>query len=191
MKNLRRQIDRMDEDLVKLVNERARVASEIGCSKTKDGSKAYAPNRERAVYNRVTSLNEGPLPDTAFRAIYREIMSATIALESPTRICFFGQPGSFTHLAARTRFARASVTYEPARDMRDVFLAVSRGWADFGLIPIENSTEGGVNESIDLLAETRLKICGEIYLPIHQHLLARCEIKDIKLALSHPQAIAQ
>jgi chorismate mutase/prephenate dehydratase len=138
----------------------------------------------------VVTHNQGPLPHEAFRSIYREIMSATIALERATRVSFFGQPGSFTHLAARVKFG-SSVEYLPARDIRDVFLAVARVRADFGIVPIENSTEGGVNQSIDLLADTRLKVVSELYLPIHHHLLARCPLKEIRVVYSHPQPFAQ
>ncbi len=118
-------------------------------------------------------------------------MSATIALERPTRVAFApGPAGSFTHLAARNKFG-ASVEYIPMRDIRDVFLAVARGRADYGVVPIENSTEGGVNQSIDMFAETRLKIASEIYLPIHQHLISRSALKDIRVIYSHPQPFAQ
>ena len=187
---LRSQIDALDAQLVKLINARAALAGQIGRLKAKDGVKPYAPSREIQVYKRVTALNRGPLAGEAFRAIYREIMSATIALERPTRVSYFGQPGSFTHLAARTKFG-TSVDYAPARDARDVFTAVSRGVADYGVLPIENSTEGGVNESIDLLAETRLKIASEIFLPIHQHLLSRHALREIRILYSHPQGFAQ
>jgi chorismate mutase/prephenate dehydratase len=190
LEDLRARIDELDARIVALINERARYASHIGRLKAKDGVKPYAPSREIQVYQRVARLNKGPLPDDAFRAIYREIMSATIALEHPTRVCYFGQPGSFTHLAAHTKFG-SSVEYTAARDVRDVFAAVARGKSDYGVVPIENSTEGGVNESIDLLAEHRLKIASEIYLPIHQHLLSLSKPKDIKTIYSHPQGFAQ
>ncbi|HYF48916.1 MAG TPA: prephenate dehydratase [Planctomycetota bacterium] len=187
---LRQKIDSLDAQIVSLINERARNAVQIGAIKARGGIKAYDPSREIQVYRKVAGHNKGPLPDEAFRAIYREIMSATIALERPTRVAFFGQPGSFTHLAARTKFGTA-VEYIPSRDIRDVFLAVSRGRADYGLVPIENSTEGGVNQSIDMFADTRLKIATEIYLPIHHHLLSKSPLKDIKIIYSHPQPFAQ
>jgi len=187
---LRARIDALDAQLVQIINERARYAARIGHIKAREGVKPYAPSREIQVYQRVAARNKGPLPDEAFRAIYREIMSATIALERPTRVSYFGLPGSFTHLAARTKFG-SSMEYHGARDARDVFLAVSRGTADYGVVPIENSTEGGVNESIDLLALHKLKVASEIYLPIHQHLLSRARLRDIKVLYSHPQGFAQ
>ena len=190
LETLRAQIDALDVELVALINRRATVATRIGQLKARDGRKAYAPSREKQVYERVGKLNQGPLPAEAFRSIYREIMSATIALEHPTRVCYFGKEGSNTHAAARSKFG-SSVEYISGRDLRDVFLHVTRGWADYGLVPIENSTEGGVNQSIDLLAETRLKVASEIYLPIHHHLLSYAGLKEIKIVYSHPQAFAQ
>jgi chorismate mutase/prephenate dehydratase len=187
---LRASIDTLDGRIVALINERARNAIEIGAIKARTGVKAYNPSREIQVYQKVVSHNKGPLPSEAFKAIYREIMSATIALERPTRVAYFGQPGTFTHLAALTKFG-SSVEYIPARDIRDVFLAVSRGRSDFGIVPIENSTEGGVNQSIDMFAETRLKIASEIYLPIHQHLLSNSPLKEIKVVYSFGQPFAQ
>ncbi|HEY3322691.1 MAG TPA: prephenate dehydratase [Planctomycetota bacterium] len=187
---LRHRIDDLDEQIVSLINERAGTACKIGAIKAKGGAKAYAPSREHQVYQKVSSKNRGPLPADAIKAIYREIMSATIALEHPTRVAYFGQPGTFTHLAATTKFG-TSVEYIPTRDMRDVFMAVSRGRADFGLVPIENSTEGGVNQSIDMFADTRLKIASEIYLPIHHHLLSKSPIGKVKMIYSHPQPFAQ
>ena len=187
---LRSAIDDLDTKIVALINERAAKAMKIGALKAKDGMKPYSSSRELQVYKKVAAQNAGPLKDDAFKAIYREIMSATIALERPTRVAFFGQHGTFTHLAARTKFG-ASVEYIPTRDMREVFSCVSRGEADYGLVPIENSTEGGVNQSIDMFADTKLKIASEIYLPIHHHLLCKGKLEEITLIYSHPQPFAQ
>ena len=188
---LRRKIDALDSQIVRLINERAANAVKIGAIKAKDGVKPYNPSREIQVYKKVAAQNQGPLADDAFKSIYREIMSATIALERPSRVAFSPGPfGTFTHLAARTKFG-ASVEYFHTRDIRDVFLAVSRGQADYGVVPIENSTEGGVNQSIDMFADTRLKIASEIYLPIHQNLLSQSPLKEIRVIYSHPQPFAQ
>jgi len=187
---LRRTIDALDAQIVRLINERARAARHIGAIKAREGVKPYNPSREFQVYRQVAAHNAGPIPNEAFRSIYREIMSATIALERPTRVAYFGQPGTFAHLAAHTKFG-SSVEYIPARDIRDVFLAVSRGRADYGVVPIENSTEGGVNQSIDMFGETRLKIASEIYLPIHHHLLSRTTLDKVRVIYSHPQPFAQ
>ncbi len=186
----RHAIDELDTKIVALINERAQNAMKIGALKAKGGVKPYSSSRELQVYKKVAAQNRGPLKDEAFKAIYREIMSATIALERPTRVAFFGKHGTFTHLAARTKFG-SSVEYIPTKDMREVFTCVARGEADYGLVPIENSTEGGVNQTIDIFAETKLKIASEIYLPIHHHLLCKGKMEDIKLIYSHPQPFAQ
>lgn len=190
LESLRRRIDDLDSRLVSLINERTATACEIGAIKKRTGVKPYNPSREFQVYKRVVARNTGPLPSEALRSIYREIMSATIALEHPTRVAYFGQPGTFAHLAATTKFGSA-VEYLPARDIRDVFLAVSRARADYGVVPIENSTEGGVNQSIDMFGETRLKIASEVFLPIHHHLLSRCTLRQVRVVFSHPQPFAQ
>jgi len=191
LKALRCTIDALDSEIVRLVNQRAATAMRIGAIKDLQGLKPYSAARELQVYHKVAAQNGGPLSNQAFQAIYREIMSATIALERPTRVAFApGPAGTFAHLAARTKFG-ASVEYTPMRDIRDVFLAVARGRADYGVVPIENSTEGGINQSIDMFAETRLKIASEIYLPIHQHLISRSPLRDIRIIYSHPQPFAQ
>ena len=158
---------------MQLINERAATAAQIGAIKAKEGLKPYSPSRELQVYHQVAAHNQGPLSDEAFRAIYREIMSATIALERPTRVAFFGAGRAPSRIWRRATSSAPPSNIIPARDIRDVFLAVSRGRADYGVVPIENSTEGGVNQSIDMFAETRLKIASEIYLPIHHHLFSR------------------
>ncbi|HLX60351.1 MAG TPA: prephenate dehydratase [Planctomycetota bacterium] len=187
---LRHGIDDLDAQIVALINARAAAAQKIGALKAKDGVRPYSSAREQQVYKKVAAQNKGPLKDDAIKAIYREIMSASIALERPTRVAFFGQAGTFTHLAARTKFG-SSVEYIPTKDIREVFSCVQRGEADYGLVPIENSTEGGVNQSIDMFADTKLKIASEIYLPIHHHLLCKCKIEEIRLIYSHPQPFAQ
>src|SRR5579862_7336630 len=187
---LRHGIDDLDAQIVALINARAAAAQKIGALKAKDGVRPYSSAREQQVYKKVAAQNKGPLKDDAIKAIYREIMSASIALERPTRVAFFGQAGTFTHLAARTKFG-SSVEYIPTKDIREVFSCVQRGEADYGVVPIENSTEGGINQSIDMFADTRLKIASEIYLPIHQYLLSKSPLKDIRVIYSHPQPFAQ
>lgn len=187
---LRRRIDALDVRLVEALGERAEVAREIGKLKAATGAKPYSPARETEVYRKIAALNSGPLSNEALRAIYREVMSAAIALEKPTRVAFFGRPGSFTHAAAREKFG-ASVEYLPASTPRDAVSAVERGRADYVLLPVENSTEGGVNQTLDLLLETRLRIVAETFLPIHLHLLSREPLSRIRRIYSHPQPLAQ
>lgn len=188
--DLRKKIDECDHDIVRIINERAGYAQSIGKLKNKSGSSVYAPHREKEVYEKVARLNKGPLSENTIHAIYREIMSGTISLEGATRISYLGPPGTFSHLAALNKFG-SSMEYLPAKEIRDVFLAVSRGHADYGIVPIVNSTEGAVSQTSDMLIECDLKICSEIYLEIHQNLLAKCEMKDIHTIMSHPQPLAQ
>ncbi len=188
--SLREQIDACDREIVRLLNERARVAMEIGNYKREKGLPVYAPHREQAVYEKIAALSDGPLGETSLHAVYREIISAMIALEGPPRIAYLGPPGTWSHVAALRRFG-SSVEHIPCREIRDVFLAISREHADYGIVPVENSTEGSVSQTSDMFMECDLKICSEIYVEIHQNLLARCELKDVKRIHSHPQAIAQ
>ncbi|MFH0910416.1 MAG: prephenate dehydratase [Planctomycetota bacterium] len=190
LKELRAEIDRCDAEIVRLINARARVAQEIGRLKAENGEAVYAPHREQEVYRKVTALNQGPFPEAGIHAIYREIMSGTLALEGARRISYMGPPGTFSHMAALRKFG-SSMEYLPAREIRDVFLAVSRDHADYGVVPIENSTEGSVNQTSDMLMDTNLRLSSEIFLEIHQNLLARGALRDVKRIASHPQPLAQ
>lgn len=191
LEELRDRIDKVDEELVKLLSERARLAAEVGA--LKGDADVYVPAREKAVYEHIKKLNKGPLPASLLNAIFREIMSATKALQKKTVVAHFGPPGTFTHLAALKRFGH-SVEYVGMADIRDLFAEVEQGRADYAVVPVENSTEGGVNQALDMFLESTLRICNEIYLPVHQHLMAADEgltLKDIKTVYSHPQALAQ
>ncbi len=190
MDEMREVIDKCDREIVRLLNERAQAAREIGRIKKKAKQSVFAPDREMAVYEKVSALNQGPLPERSLFAVYREIMSGCIALEAPTRVSYLGPPGTFSHEAALQKFG-ASMEYLPAPEIRDVFLAITRGHAEYGIVPIENSTEGSVNATSDMLMETDLKICAEIFLKIHQNLLYNGELLRIKLVVSHPSALAQ
>jgi chorismate mutase/prephenate dehydratase len=187
---LRKRIDDLDAEIVKLINERARCAREIGELKRSSGSGAFAPARERAVYERVLALNKGPLPAESIKAIYREIMSGSLALERCPRVAYLGPAGTFTHKAARSKFG-SSVEYHPESSVRDVFLEVSRGHSDYGVVPIENSTEGGVNQTIDCFFETSLKVCSEIFVAVHHNLMASCNREGVRVIYSHPQVFGQ
>ncbi|MEM1446407.1 MAG: chorismate mutase, partial [Planctomycetota bacterium] len=147
---LREKIDTLDAQLVQLLNERAAVVVEVGHIKRDSGESVpiYAPDREQQVLAKIKANNAGPLPDRCLDAIWRELMSGSFALERPLRIGYLGPAGSFSHLAARKKFG-ASVEYDPLSDFSAIFDAVARGHADYGLIPIENSTHGGVTASLD------------------------------------------
>lgn len=186
----RRNIDRCDKEIVRLINERAGYAQKIGEVKRKAGLPVYAPDRETRVYQKVEALNQGPLPNRAIHAVYREIMSGTIALEGATRIAYLGPLGTFSHMAALEKFG-SSMEYIPCREIRDVFLSLKRGHADYGVVPIENSTEGSVNQTSEMFMETDLKICSELYVGIHHNLLATCALHEVNRIASHPQALAQ
>lgn len=187
---LRRRIDELDRQLVALLNERTRVAIEIGRIKRERGESIFAPDRETQVLDRTRAVNEGPLSDASLQAIYREIMSAAIALQRPLNIAYLGPPATFTHQAARMRFG-ASVQYSSCDTISDVFTSVEKGRADYGVVPIENSTEGAVTHTLDELAETSLKIVAEVYLPISHHLLAKCPKDQIRKIYSKPEVFGQ
>jgi chorismate mutase / prephenate dehydratase len=187
---LRKQIDIVDEELVALLNKRAQIVIEIGRLKSKDGTPIYAPDREKAVLEKIRRANTGPLPDRTMLAIYRELMSGSFALEKPLRIAYLGPEGSFSHLAAVGKFG-ASVEYEPVTHIRGVFDEVSREHADFGIAPIENSVHGGVIDTLDALIETDVQICAEINRAIHHNLLARCPLDAVQRVYSKPEVFTQ
>ena len=186
----RRRIDEIDAEVVRVLNERARHALEIGKLKSAGAGEVYVPVREKEVFDRVCRLNEGPLPEEALRAIYREIMSASIALERDVCVAYYGPEGTFTHQAARSRFG-ASVDYLPCIEISDVFASVDKRTADYGVVPIENSTEGQVNATLDELTKTPLKVYAEICLPVRHHLMARGPWEGIAKVYSHPQILGQ
>lgn len=190
LETMRGKIDAIDAKLVKLLNARTRHALEIGKLKQKNGKGIYVPAREKAVLSHVISMNEGPLSDKSLRAIYREIMSAALSLEKNLKVAFMGPPSTFSHQAARSRFG-GSVDYLSCETISDVFDSVEKQTADYGVVPVENSTEGAVTFTLDRLAETSLKICAELYLPISNCLLSRVPRERIKKLYSHPQVIGQ
>ncbi len=183
-------IDRIDRTLVGLLNERARAAQIIGQAKKNSGGAIFVPHREQQVFDKVCGLNEGPLSDKTLRAVWREIMSGCIALERPMTICHFGKPGAFTHQAARCKFGD-SVEYVSVEDITTVFSEVERGHADYGIVPIENSTDGSITDTIDAFLATPLRIVNEVHLRIRHHLMARCERSQIKRIYSKHTVFGQ
>src|SRR5438552_6390542 len=166
---LRKQIDALDARLVELLNERARVVVEIGKLKQQNNSPVYAPDREKAVLERVRELNRGPLPDRCLEAVYRELMSGSFALEKPLRIGYLGPEGTFSHAAALRKFG-SSVDYVPLADIPAVFEEVVRGHADYGLVPVENSIGGGIVDTLDAFLSSSAQIWAEGLITIHHHL---------------------
>ncbi len=188
---IRGQIDRLDTQVVRLLNSRLRLAQRIGALKHGARGRIYVAEREADVLRRVTAANTGGvLKPAALQAIYREIMSAALALEKPLVIAYLGPEATNTHAAALKKFG-ASVEYRPMQSLSDVFAAVERGEADYGVVPIENSTEGSVRDSLDLFVETPLKIVSEIQLEIEHTLLSHEPLAKIKRVYSKDQALAQ
>ena len=190
LEELRKQINELDNQLVKLLNERARVVVEIGKLKNKTGGQVYAPDREREVLERIIKSNKGPLPDKCLIAIWRELMSGSFALERPLRIGYLGPDGSFTHTAAMLKFGQ-SVEYESLVDIRSIFDEVSKGHCDLGIVPVENSTGGGVIETLDALIDSDVKVCSEVLMTIHHNLLANCSLEEIEKIYSKPEVFVQ
>lgn len=186
----RKAIDKLDGQIVKLLNERTKHVLGIGEIKLKAGEEIYAPHRERAVLQRVCRKNDGPMSDSSLRAIYREIMSSALALEKLLTIAYLGPEATFTHQAAIRRFG-SSLRYSPQRTIADVFAEVSKNRADHGVVPVENSTEGVVTHTLDMLVDSELKIVAQIILPVQQCLLCNARRSDIKKLYAHPQSLAQ
>lgn len=187
---IRQQIDGIDRQIVILLNQRLALAAEIGKLKRGTGGQIYVAEREDAVFRTVTGLNQGPIKQEALKAIYREIMSAAIALEKPLAIAYLGPEATNTHAAAIKKFG-ASVTYQPLTTVGDIFTAVEKGEADYAVIPIENSTEGSVREALDSFVESDLKIVAQIHLEISHALISASPLEKITTVYSKDQALAQ
>src|SRR5437773_9836742 len=183
LEQVRERIDAVDEQIHGLINERARLAQQVGISKSSDGRTVdfYRPEREAQVLRRARARNAGPLRDTEVLRLFREIMSACLAQEEPLKVAYLGPEGTFTQSAVLKHFGH-SVHALSVPTIDDVFHEVEAGTADFGVAPIENSSEGTVNiHTLDMFLISPLKVCGEIELRIHQHLMGRmADIKGIR-----------
>ncbi len=186
---LRGEIDRVNDRILELLNERARYARAIGTLKV---GQAYRPEREAEVLRRMKERNPGPLSDETVAFLFREIMSACLALERPITVAYLGPPGTFSESAAMKHFGLAAVT-RPMPSIDEVYRAVESGAADFGVVPVENSTEGAVGRSLDLMPQTPAKVCGEVLVRIHHHLMSRepVPVSAIRRIYSHSQSLAQ
>jgi chorismate mutase/prephenate dehydratase len=187
---LREKIDDIDRRLVELLNHRLALAAEIGKYKRHTGGPIYVAEREDAVFRKVTALNEGPIKNDALHAIYREIMSAALALEKPLVIAYLGPEATNSHAAALKKFG-ASVDYQPLLTFADIFTAVEKGEADYGIIPIENSTEGSVRDALDQFVTSDLKIVAQLNLEISYALISPEPLEKITRVYSKDQALAQ
>jgi chorismate mutase / prephenate dehydratase len=187
---LRSKIDAFDEQIVPLLNARAKIVVEIGKLKQARGTPVYAPDREKVVLERVRKLSTGPLTDRCLEAVYRELMSGSFALERPLKIGFLGPDGSFSHAASIGKFG-SSVEHVPLTDIPGVFEAVVRGHVDYGLVPIENSLHGGVIDTLDAFLTSSARICAEVLITIHHNLLAKESWEQIKSIYSKPEVFSQ
>jgi chorismate mutase/prephenate dehydratase len=189
--DLRRQIDDIDNEVLRLLSRRAEVAQQVGRTKEKTATHFFAPERERLIFERLRDRNEGPLPPAAVQAIFREIISAMRALEAPTKVSYLGPAGTFSHQAALMRFGTSS-ELKPVDTIPDVFAEVERGAAHYGIVPVENSTEGVVPYTLDMFSKTALKVCAEVFVPVHHHLATKADgLKGVKRLYAHPQSFAQ
>jgi chorismate mutase/prephenate dehydratase len=188
--SLRRKIDRLDSRIVELLNQRLALAAEIGRLKRRKDGRIFVAEREDQVLRTVCARNRGPMKDAALRAIYREVMSAAIALEKPLLVAYLGPEATNTHQAAIKKFG-ASVDYHGIATIADIFTAVEKGEAEFGVIPIENSTEGSVRDALDQFVDSDLKVVAQIYLEITHALISSSALEKIEKVYSKDQALAQ
>lgn len=190
---LRTRIDGIDRHIQQLIAERAQFANQVGKAKGKLAAAVdyYRPEREAQVLRRVVDRNDGPLNDEVLVRLFREIMSACLAQQEPLKIGFLGPEGTHSQQAVYKHFGH-SIHGLPLASIEEVFQEVEAGSADFGVVPVENSTQGTIQSTLDMFLTSRLKICGEVELRVHQHLLSRSgRIEDIERVYSHPQSFAQ
>jgi chorismate mutase/prephenate dehydratase len=191
LRQFRNQIDKLDLQILKLVNERAHIVVEIGKVKNDHGSAVFSPAREEEVLKNVLEANKGPLPEDTVRSIFREIMSGSRALEKVIKVSYLGPEYSFSHLAAVERFG-SSVEFIRVGSIAAVFEEVNRGHSEYGVVPLENSTDGRVADTLDMFMRLpQLKIYAEARLRIHHNLMANCEQQEIRRIYSKPQALSQ
>ncbi|MDR2689807.1 MAG: prephenate dehydratase [Azoarcus sp.] len=187
--DLRKRIDHLDEEILARLCERAQCAQRIGT--IKQDKVFYRPEREAQVLRRIAELNPGPLSEDAVRHVFREIMSCCLALEHPLRVVYLGPAGTFSESASRAHFG-SSANFLPQASIDEVFRAVEAGNADYGVVPVENSTEGVVGITLDLLLAHSLQLCGEAQLRIHHHLLSKADgIGAARRLYSHAQSLGQ
>ncbi|MDM8551625.1 prephenate dehydratase [Desulfobacterales bacterium HSG2] len=189
--DLRKAIDELDERIVHLINERLGFALDIGKAKAQKGAQILDSAREHRVLERIAGLNRGPISKNALQQVYKQIMAASREIQKAHRVSYLGPEATFTHIAAMSHFGR-TVSFVSQPTLRDVFNEVEKGSCHYGVVPIENSIEGSVTNTLDLLFESDLKICAERYQTISHDLLSKTgALKDIRVVCSHPQAFAQ
>ncbi|MBF0386014.1 MAG: prephenate dehydratase [Candidatus Omnitrophica bacterium] len=188
--NLRDKIDKIDGKIIGLLNERAKMSLAIGQIKKSINKRIYSPEREKEILRRLKNLNKGPVTNEAIEAIYREIMSVSLALEKIKEVAYLGTEGSFTFMAAKQQFG-SQVRYDSCESIAEVFRKVEHGDCDYGVVPVENSIEGAVTHTVDLLVDSELKICAQRMIKISHHLMSLSEMIQIKKIYSNPQVFGQ
>ena len=191
IKDLRQKIDRVDGEILRLLNERAEIVLEVGKMKSEARSNFYDPKRESEVLRRLISKNVGSFPDHAISSVFHEIISACRSLEIKLDVVYLGPEATNTHMACLDRFG-SSIRAMPKENIPEVFEAVEKGEASYGVVPIENTTEGSVSRTLDMLIESEVKIFGEILMRISHDLLSQNgRPEDVRKIYSHPQALGQ
>ncbi len=193
IEDARKEIDRLDDEILRLLNERSHQVITIGKAKRKADPQGnlHTAGREAFIVERLVRQNPGPFPNAAIRPVYREIMSASLSLEGMQTVAYLGPPATFTHLAALVKFGE-SAQYVPVSGLKEVFDEVERERAFYGVVPIENSTEGVVNYTLDLFVDSNLMIYGEVMQEVAHHLMSKSErIEDVEKIYSHSHALAQ
>jgi len=191
IEEVRKEIDEVDASLVELLNRRAGLAVEIGQVKGKDGKPFFTPERERQIYESLSGINPGPLQNKQLTDIFREIISAARAAEKPLAAAYWGPPGTFSHMAAIQVFGHGS-HLQPRDSIEEVFRQVEQGHADYGVVPVENAIAGVVPETLDMFPLTNVKICSELYVEVHHHLVSVAEsLNEIDRVFAGPQPATQ
>ncbi len=190
LEHIRKKIDEIDDKLISLLGDRTKLALEIGKLKKEKDAEIYAPARESEIYRKIDALPQSSLPKDALKAIYREVMSASLALEKPLSVAYLGPEATFTHLASLSKFG-SSVRYVACTSITEVFAEVDRKRVDYGVIPVENSIEGAVSHSLDMFIDADLKICSEILFEISHNLMASCDLKRVKKIYSKAEVFGQ
>ncbi len=189
--SLRKKIEAVDDEILRLLNHRAQIVQEVGKVKSKINMDYYSPNREEEILRRLESQNSGPFPRWGVSSVFREVISASRSLEGELTVAFFGPPATFSHMACIQHFG-SSIRMLPENTIQDVFEAVERGKADYGVVPIENSTEGPVSLTLDMFIKSEAKIGAEIMTKISHDLLSRSgNAGEVQKIYSHPQALGQ
>lgn len=191
LQELRQRIDALDDQILDLLNQRAEEVIAVGKAKQESRGDFYVPSREKAIYERLAARNRGPFPKDGIRRVFREIISASLSLEQPLKVAFLGPQATYTHVAAMQQFG-LSAQLVPLKSIPAIFDEVSRGRAAYGVVPVENSTEGVVSHTLDMFMSSDIKIIAEIMLSVSHDLLNLSgQIADVRQVVSHPQALAQ